>query len=266
MNPASFRRKIWSYYKKHKRAMPWRETTNPYHILISEVMLQQTQVKRVTPKYISFINRFPSFETLAHTTFHAVLKEWQGLGYNRRAQALHHSAKKVIHDYKGVLPPDPTLLSTLPGIGPNTAGSICAFAYNMRTVFIETNIRAVYTHFFFPDKDKVNDKDILPLIEKTCDTENPREWYYALMDYGAMLKANKLVLNARNVNYKKQSTFKGSNREIRSFILKTLLKKPHSLDEILQSIPGNKEDIIKNLEAMKKEGLLTLRKKHWSVA
>ena len=177
MNPTKFKKEIWKYYKAHKREMPWRNTTNPYYIVVSEIMLQQTQVSRVISKYTSFIKKFPTWKKLAEAQLKDVLLEWQGLGYNRRGKALHSIAQKVVQEYKSALPHELHILTTFSSIGLNTAGSICAFAFNTPTVFIETNIRTVFIHFFFKDKERIDDKDILKLVEKTLDTENPREWY-----------------------------------------------------------------------------------------
>lgn len=266
MNPAKFKKEIWKYYKVHKREMPWRNTANPYHIVVSEIMLQQTQVSRVVPKYTSFIAKFPTWKKLAEAPLKDILLEWQGLGYNRRGKALHNIAQKITKEYKGTLPHDPALLETFPSIGPNTAGSICTFTFNLPVVFIETNIRTVFIHFFFEDKEKIDDKDILKLVEKTLDKKNPREWYYALMDYGAFLKSHNTNINEKSAHHKKQTTFKGSNREIRSHILKALLVKSSS-SALLSSTLNYPLDIIeKNLHVMQKEKILSTRKNLWYVA
>jgi len=221
---------VFSWYKKNKRDLPWRKTHDPYHILISELMLQQTQVSRVVQKFPAFIKTFPTFKSLADISFKEILKEWQGMGYNRRAFYLKKIAGVITHDYKGRLPHDPELLKKLPGIGPNTAASICAFAFNKPTVFIETNIRSVFIHEFFSKKNNISDKDILPLVEQTLDTKNPRDWYNALMDYGTMIKETYGNPNLKSKHYIKQSKFKDSNREMRGNILR-LLTMHHNLRE-----------------------------------
>lgn len=219
-----FKKNIWDFYHDHKREMPWRDTRDPYKILVSEVMLQQTQVSRVLKKYPEFIKAFPNPEILAKAPLTQILAVWQGMGYNRRALALKAIANKVVRGYKGVVPRDHSLLIKLPGIGENTAGAIVAFAFNIPVAFIETNIRRVYIHFFFKKSHSVSDKEILKLVKKTVDIKNPREWYYALMDYGAMLAKITKNPNQKSRHYTKQKPFKGSNREVRGLILNLLLQ------------------------------------------
>jgi len=220
---SAFRRMVYGYYRRCGRHdLPWRQTADPYCILISEVMLQQTQVPRVVEKYASFIRRFPNFAVLAQAPLRAVLKEWQGLGYNRRAIAVKKIAEIVQSDYAGTLPQDMDVLVKLPGIGVYTAAAIGAFAFNRPTVFIETNIRAVFIHTFFGDRTNVSDKEILPLIEKMLDRKNPQKWYGALMDYGVMLKNEFANPARRSSHHKRQSRFEGSNRQLRGRILKLL--------------------------------------------
>jgi A/G-specific adenine glycosylase len=221
-----FRQIIYQYYADHRREMPWRVSRDPYHIIVSEIMLQQTQVGRVLSKYEQFISTFPDFDSVSKAPLQEILKVWQGLGYNRRALALQKICQLVVTEYGGELPNCVETLQTFPGIGPATAGAICAFAFNQPTVFIETNIRRVFIHFFFPSKNGVKDKEILPQVKRTLDTRSPRTWYHALMDYGAMLKNEQHNPNRRSAHYNRQPPFRGSNREIRGLILKILLKKP----------------------------------------
>ena len=221
-----FQTQIYQHYRAHKRAMPWRQTHNPYHILVSEIMLQQTPVERVLGKYGEFLARFPDFDSLAEATWPEVLAVWQGLGYNRRALALKRLAQAVVEDWGGALPRNAEDLRSLPGIGPATAGALLAFAFQQPMAFIETNIRRVFLHFFFAGQEGVTDREILPLVAETLDRERVRDWYYALMDYGAELKRSFLNPNRRSAHYARQSSFSGSNREVRSLILKTLIEKP----------------------------------------
>jgi A/G-specific adenine glycosylase len=224
---------IYRYYQANQRAMPWRRTHDPYKILVSEIMLQQTQVERVLNKYGEFLSQFPNFKSLARAPWSKVLAAWQGLGYNRRALALKRLAQAVMVDWHGRLPDKEEDLRSLPGIGPATAGAVLAFAFEQPVAFIETNIRRVFLHFFFADQNGVTDREILPLVEATMDRERVRQWYYALMDYGAGLKGLAPNPNRRSAHYARQSPFDGSNREVRSLILKTLLTKPaHSLEEL----------------------------------
>jgi A/G-specific adenine glycosylase len=233
-----FRDTIYRYYRDHKREMPWRQTHNPYHILVSEIMLQQTQVERVMGKYGDFLVKFPDFETLARAPWPEVLAMWQGLGYNRRALSLKRLAQAVMENWGGTLPTREEDLRSLPGIGPPTAGALLAFAFEQPVVFIETNIRRVFLHFFFADQESVTDREILPLVAETLDRQRVRDWYYALMDYGAKLKGDFPNPNRRSAHYARQSPFNGSNRKVRGQILKTLLGEPVSSVEELAKTMG----------------------------
>lgn len=238
MNEVEFKKIIWEYYHTHGRHdILWRKpahTRNPYRILVSEVMLQQTQVSRVKEKYPQFIKLFPTFQVLAEASNTEVLRAWQGMGYNRRALNLKRAAEVVMVQYVGKLPSDPSLLYGLPGIGMATAGSIAAFAFNAPIPFIETNIRRVFIHFFFSRSKKVSDERIMKLVRATLDKEHSREWYYALMDYGAMLaREKKTNPNTRSKKYRKQSAFKGSRRALRGKILKLLLAEGSMTEEKL---------------------------------
>lgn len=204
------------------REMPWRSDTRPYYVLVSELMLQQTQVGRVIPKFEAFIRRFPDEKTLADAPLANVLRLWQGLGYNRRAKYLHDAAKMIVDTYGSVFPAGETELLRLPGVGKNTAGALQTYAFNSPSIFIETNIRTVYIHHFFADDFAVSDKQITQLLEVTIDHEHPREFYWALMDYGTWLKQNGVKNNARSKHYKKQPALAGSVREMRGRIIAAL--------------------------------------------
>lgn len=226
---SQFQNIIYDYYKHHVRSFSWRTTISPYRVVVSEVMLQQTQTYRVAEKFDDFIEQFPSFQALANAPFEQVLRAWKGLGYNRRAMNLQKIASIVTEQHKGTLPNTPEILVTLPGIGPATASSICAFAFNSPTIFIETNIRTVFIYFFFRDvidKPIVDDKELTPLINATVDQQQARQWYYALMDYGVMLKKTVGNLSRLSKHYTKQSKFNGSDRQIRGAILQAALDNP----------------------------------------
>jgi A/G-specific adenine glycosylase len=242
----AFQKIVWDFYHLHGRTFPWRQTNNPYHIFVSEVMLQQTQTYRVVEKYLSFIDMFAEWSQLAMAPTRDVIAAWQGLGYNRRALYLQESAKIITNDFKSHLPANLELLDSLPGI-----------AFNIPTIFIETNIRAVFIHEFFADQEKVDDKDILPLVEQSVDQQNPREWYYALMDYGVMLKKAFKNPARKSLQYSKQSAFEGSDRQIRGMILRALIHYPLATEEEIKSmIPRESSRINKNLENLLKEGLI----------
>ena len=264
---AKFRPIIWDFYKNNQRFFAWRYNEDPYHIVVSEIMLQQTQTYRVEPKFDAFVKRFPSWQDLAYASWPKVLTAWQGLGYNSRAKRLHDIAKRIVEQYQGILPQDPDILVTFPGIGPNTAGSICAFAFNRPTVFAETNIRAVFIYHFFPGQEKVHDRYLLPLIQATLDTADPRSWYYALMDYGVWLKKQTINPTRRSAHYTKQSKFKGSDREIRSMILKKLLAHKTMIEhELMNSLDREPERVQKIIQDLCNEHLIQYKNEKFYLA
>ena len=254
----AFVRCVVGYYLHGKRPMPWRDEITPYRVVVSEMMLQQTQVPRVLEKFPEFVARFPDFSTLSKASLAEVLGAWQGLGYNRRAKYLHTLAGTVMEKWDGMLPRDYADLITLPGIGAATAGSIAAFAYNAPVVFIETNIRRVFIHHFFPVGCVVSDSDILPLIEMTLDQDNPRDWYYALMDYGTWLARRIQNPNRRSKHYTRQSRFEGSDRQIRGAILRHLItEKMSPPDIIIDAIGADQARVAKIIMKMIQEGLVS---------
>lgn len=256
----SFQKTILDFYATCGRQLPWRKTRDPYKILVSEIMLQQTQVDRVIPKYQGFIREFPDFKSLARASLATVITQWQGLGYNRRAIALKKIAELVIKKYQGKLPRSEAELKKLPGIGNYTAAAICVFAYQQPLVMIETNIRTVFIHYFFQHQTTVSDHAIAKLVKKTLDSAAPRQWYYALMDYGAMLKKKYPNPSRKSVHYTKQSSFRGSNREIRGLILK-ILTQQSSLSEkkLLLKIAKQPMVVKKNLQDLMREGFIEKR-------
>lgn len=219
-----FRETVWQHYRQYGRTMPWRQEPTFYHVLVSEIMLQQTQVARVMVKYVEFMTLFPTIDALAAAPQSEVLRAWQGLGYNRRARYLHLTAKAVSEAG------EPTTLAglrALPGVGKNTAGAIMNYVYQVPTAYVETNIRTVYFHHFFNGAVDVSDHEIVEVVERTMDREHSREWFWALMDYGTWLKAQGMGRIDKSRHYKRQSPLSGSVREIRGRILRAL-----SLDDV----------------------------------
>ena len=214
---------MWAYFAAHQRDMPWRSEPTPYHVLVSELMLQQTQVVRVLPKYQAFIERFPDVHSLAVAPLADVLAMWNGLGYNRRAKFLHAAAGQIVQHYGGEIPDSQAALMGLPGVGVNTAGAIMVYAFNQPVAFVETNIRTVFFHHFFADEDGIDDKEVAELVAQTLDAESPREWYWALMDYGAHLKSTVGAAISRSKHYTRQSKFEGSRRQLRGEVVRRLL-------------------------------------------
>jgi A/G-specific adenine glycosylase len=250
-----FRERIYQYYRKHGRTLPWRLTCDPYKILVSELMLQQTQVERVVAKYELFLREFPSFAALAHARLQKVLELWQGLGYNKRALALKRIAQIVDTKFAGKLPDDYAALVELPGVGRTTACAIRAFAFDAPEVLIETNIRAVFIHSFFADAEGVRDNEIYPLVEWTLDRSNPREWYYALMDYGVMLKKKHRNPSRQSAHHRKQTPFESSNRQLRGQILAQILAHPEMTEsQLLWRLNADPALILRNLRKLEEEG------------
>lgn len=259
-----FQQIVWDYYHDYGRDLPWRRpeadgTFDPYKIMVSELMLQQTQVSRVIPKYLQFLKVFPTTESLAQAPLADVLRQWSGLGYNRRAKFLWQSAQQI----RGSFPETLDELIKLPGIGTNTAGAILAYAFNQPVVFIETNIRTVYIHHFFPGQIDVTDKQLLPLLEKTLDAEHPREWYWALMDYGSYLKTTVGNLSQNSRHYAKQSTFHGSKRQIRGQVLRELAGTNKTFSQLKTTIQDERLRAV--LDDLTKEGLIQYNNHDYSL-
>ncbi len=261
-----FQEQIYAHYRENKRALPWRRTHDPYKILLSEMMLQQTQVKRVIEKYEGFLLRFPTIESVAQAPLRAVLASWQGLGYNRRALALKRLAGIVVERHGGRIPLAIEALKALPGIGAATAGAVCTFAFDKPVIFIETNIRSVFIHFFFQDKGGVNDSEILPLIAQTLDAKRPRRWYYALMDYGAMLKEQHANPGRRSAHYTRQAPFEGSLRQVRGMILKALVAHAGIPEAALVKAINRDEKLVrKALRQLRTEGFIVKKRKRFFI-
>ncbi len=259
----SFRKTVWSYYARNRRSFPWREKPTPYRVVVSEVMLQQTQAPRVVAKFEEFVRLFTGWAALDAASQAAVVRAWQGLGYNRRALALKKIAHQIMQKYGGRLPTNLTLeqLDEFSGIGYATASAIKAFAFNQAHAFIETNIRAVYLHQFFAGKHDITDDALMPLVEQTLDTKKPRDWYYALMDYGVMLKALHDNPSRRSRHHVRQSKFVGSRRYVRGQVLKQLAQKPLTHAELVPLLsvsPGLAREI---LDELTREGFLVQRKR-----
>lgn len=256
---ADFQQAVLAHYDQHARhSLPWRipeadGSFDAYKIWVSELMLQQTQVGRVIPKYEAFLARFPTVQTLAAAELGEVLIAWQGLGYNRRAKFLWQAAQQVVQHHGGEVPATLAELVSLPGIGHNTAGAILAYAFNQPVVFVETNIRTVYFHHFFNDETDISDKQLLPLIEQTMTTE-PRDFYWALMDYGSYLKKQGQGKIAKSKHYSKQSAFEGSARQLRGRVLRLLAGGPMPAAELAEILADTRSEQI--IEQLKQEGFI----------
>lgn len=219
----SFQEKIRELGVRLYRELPWRNCADAYAVLVSEVMLQQTQVKRVLSYWPRFLKSFPTLDALAAADTSDVLTLWQGLGYNRRALMLKKCADACAAGNGGLLPDDYESLLELPGVGPATAAGVVAFAYDRPSVYLETNVRTVFLHELFPDADGVSDAAIRPLVEMSCPDAKVREWYYALLDYGAYLKQTVPNPSRRSAHHVRQSVFEGSRRQKRAELVRIVL-------------------------------------------
>jgi A/G-specific adenine glycosylase len=273
MAQQEFQTVVWQYYTEHGRHdLPWRVpepdgSFDPYKIMVSEFMLQQTQVGRVIPKYAEFIEQFPTLAALAAAPPGAVLRAWNGLGYNRRAKFLHQAVEQVSRDYDGHLPATVDELVNLPGIGTNTAGAIMAYAFDRPVLFVETNIRTVFLHHFFHGQSGVSDKAILAWLEQTLPSPQGgphyREWYWALMDYGAYLKQTAGNPNQRSQMYAKQSKFEGSRRQVRGRVIRLLAQRAYAENELQVLIADDRlPGVLSDLVA---ENLIVKRGRYFSV-
>ena len=252
-----FQRTVWNYYHNHKRqGLPWRKTSSPYRIVVSELMLQQTQVVRVIPKYQAFIKRFPNTKQLAAASQADVIRYWQGLGYNRRAKYLHQCARIVSIQYNGHWPKTLSNLKQLPGIGPYTAAAVMAFSYNQPEVCLETNIRTAIIYHYFKEDFNVSENDLQMIVKQTMDLDNPREWYWALMDYGAYIKPTYGNLNRQARSYTRQSQFKGSDRQIRGEIIRLLSKETFVTCEQVCKLGFTKKRVREQCINLCREGLI----------
>lgn len=256
-----FIKTVLVHYEKNKRYFPWRDISDPYRVFVSEIMLQQTQTERVVEKYTQFIRKWPVVRALAKASLSEVIRNWNGLGYNRRAKYLHLAAGEIMSRFNGVFPNSPADLITLPGVGPYTAGAVSTFAFNLPNIFIDTNIRSVYIFYFFGGnsirKNKITDMDIIPLMEKTLDLKNPRRWYYALMDYGFYIKKNFFNPSRYSSKYRVQTKFKNSFRQVRGSVVRYLTKNPNVLlEEMVSVLPHDAVRVGEAAEALVREGIV----------
>ncbi|HUO56183.1 MAG TPA: A/G-specific adenine glycosylase, partial [Candidatus Paceibacterota bacterium] len=262
-----FKKQVWDYYKKNGRHdLPWRQPSlnlrsgkkdfNSYYILVSEIMLQQTQVCRVAEKYREFLKAFPTVQELARSDLSTVLRVWSGMGYNRRGKYLRDAAKTIVEKYNGEVPRERSDLRSLSGIGPYTASAIRIFAFDLPDTFIETNVRAAYIHFLcesdsLNENKSINDAQIVPLAIQAAEGQDPRKWHWALMDYGSHLKKIHHNPSRKSAHYVRQSKFKGSLREVRGAILRKLQS---SRGLTVRDLPFEKPRINQAFSGLKRDG------------
>lgn len=252
-----FRHFIWDFFRDHGRSFPWRETRDPYRILVSEMMLQQTQTERVLPKYLQFIDVYPDMPSLSRAQFGEVYPLWQGLGYNRRCLALIAIASRCVEEFGGAIPNCTRTLLSFPSVGPATAAALKAFAWGEPSLYLETNIRRVLLHVWHNRESGVPDRKLLETLEQVMDKDDPRMWYYAMMDYGVHLRKAVANPNTRSRHYTRQKPFKDSDREIRGMVLRILSKK-HSatLQEIVQIADMPLGRVEYNLNSLVRDGMV----------
>ncbi|MEK7648740.1 MAG: A/G-specific adenine glycosylase [Patescibacteria group bacterium] len=268
-----FQTAILSWYQKNGRhGLPWRATRDPYRILVSEIMLQQTQVDRVIEKYTEFLGAFPTIKKLANAPVHDLLRIWKGLGYNRRALNVQKCVQKILSEYKGCFPSSVEDIEQLPGVGPYTARAVATFAFNQPHALIETNIRRIFIHFFFLDREGVSDAEIMPFVQKALWKKDPHAWYSALMDYGALAMKDVPNPNKKSRHYSKQSRFEGSRRYARAKILDYILlhAKASSSDLILLCRSNNylksfESTILDILNTLVSEGFIIQKGRYWRI-
>ena len=237
LSKADFCQLVWNKGAELYRDLPWRNTRDSYEVLVSEVMLQQTQVARVLVRWERFLGRFPTVDALASASTADVVDEWQGMGYNRRALALKRCADECAAQYGGTIPRELDALLALPGIGPATAAGVRAFSFDAPGVYLETNVRTAFLHELFPGQCDVSDKQIAPLVQEACPHENVRGWYYALLDYGAYLKRTTVNPSRRSKEYTRQSKFEGSRRQKRAEIVRLVLAAPGiSVEQVFEDL------------------------------
>jgi A/G-specific adenine glycosylase len=253
---------VWRHFREEGRHFSWRKNNNlsAYKIWVSEIMLQQTQTSRVEEKIKPFLRKFPSAKKLSEAGQGAVLAEWVGLGYNRRALNLWKGAKYVRDELNGRIPKTVEELEKIQGIGHYTARAVATFAFDQRHAFVETNIRTVYFNHFFKGQENVTDKEILEMVEKTLPEENFREWYWALMDYGVWLKGQGKGMNSKSRHYTKQSKFEGSDRQIRAAIVRYLAKQGKtSVDNLVKNLDFDGDRIEEQIQKQYEEGMIHIR-------
>ncbi|MDR1358133.1 MAG: adenine glycosylase [Coriobacteriales bacterium] len=254
------------------RDFAWRRTSDPYAVLVSEVMLQQTQTVRVERYYDAWMHHFPTIDALAAASTADVLAVWQGLGYNRRALALKRTASLVTEEYDGILPESIAELQTLPGIGAATAAGVLAFAYNRPAVYLETNVRTVLLHECFPDEDEVNDRELRELLTQVCERVEARgiearSWNYALLDYGAYLKKAYPNPSRRSKHHSRQSPYEGSRRQKRARLLEAILASTGERSEALAELHGYDHELTESiLNDLASEGFIRCSNGFWEAS
>jgi A/G-specific adenine glycosylase len=256
-----FQKKVFSFYQQNKRELPWRNTEDPYKILVSELMLQQTQVSRVVSYYERWIARWPTLGALASASRTEVLKAWMGLGYNTRAVHLHKAAQKIVAEYDGDVVAAMKQYQEIPGVGRYTAQAVQIFSTNADLVTVDTNIRRIFIAEFHLSEN-LSTKELWGYAKQCLPLGRSREWHNALMDYGALHQTAKKT-GIRSVS--QQSEFEGSDRQIRAAVLRLLLSGPSSFETVHRALGGDRMKLRKILGKLVDEELLVLQNKMYQV-
>jgi len=255
-----FQDKIFEWWEKNKRDLPWRKTTDPYYIMVSEVMLQQTQVSRVKEKYEAFIKKFPTKENLAEAETAEVLKIWSGLGYNKRALWLQQAATQLVEGEE--FPKKPEELEKIKGIGKYTARAILIFAFNHDLPTVDTNIRRILISEGFATEE-ATEKELFKIAAEITPKGRARDWYNALMDYGSMeLTARKTGIKPKT----SQKKFNNSTRYQRGKIVKALIKKGAlTKKEISEECEIDQKVLAEILTKLIVEGLVVKKRQYYQL-
>jgi A/G-specific adenine glycosylase len=259
-----------AWYASRRNAYPWRGTRDPYRVLVSEVMLQQTQAPRVVPAYRAFLRRFPTVRALAAAPRAEVVRAWAGLGYNRRAVALSEAARSIVRDHRGRVPTDLEALRRLPGIGPYTAAAIASIAFGQPIPAIDTNLRRVVARVRLGE-DGAGALDIDEAARRWIDRTDPGSWNQALMDVGrehcrpvpkcgacplartcAFRRGGRAPAAAR----RSQQAFEGSSRQLRGAIIRRLREGPSSISSLARVAGCSEGRVGHAIEALVRDGLI----------
>lgn len=237
---AASREALLAWYRPRRRAYPWRRTRDPYVILVSEVMLQQTQAARVAAAFGPFLRRFPTVRALARATRSDVLRAWGGLGYNRRAVALHEAARAIVREHGGCVPADPAALRRLPGVGPYTAAAVASLGFGVPVAAVDTNVRRIVARVH-AGTDRPAPGTVRAIAEAWVEASDPGAWNQALMDLGrevcrprprcevcplaptCRFRASGAAPRPRRP---RSGPFEGSNRQLRGAVVRVLRHRP----------------------------------------
>ncbi|HVQ00922.1 MAG TPA: Fe-S cluster assembly protein HesB [Candidatus Thermoplasmatota archaeon] len=256
---SKFQRKVWAFYRTHRRRLPWRTTHDPYKILVSELMLQQTQVSRVITFYNKWIQQWPTIQDLAHASRREVLQAWMGLGYNTRALRLQQAAKTIVGDYQGDVVQAMRQYQEIPGVGRYTSQAVLIFATNADLVTVDTNIRRIFIHEFGLPKD-ISERNLWDLALRCLPTGRSRDWHNALMDYGAL---HDTALTTGVKPKTRQGRFEGSNRQLRAQVIRLLLQQDRSFTELQKRLDVPKVKLQHILATLIEEDFISRKKNRY---